>query len=94
MAVGDVVSSMSVVSSGGFMSIIPGSGQHWVIHNLYHGNDVCLQLYNGTNPMSFTSIAGANVETNLQFHCTEAIYLRVQSVADSAWMGFDGVQTK
>lgn len=94
MALGSTIQGLSGVGSGAFFSIQANSGQEWVVHNIYHQAGVHLQWYNGTNVLSFTSIASANVETNLQFHVTNSIYIRVQNTTTaSQFIGYDAIQT-
>lgn len=94
MALGSIIQGLSVVASGGFLNIQASSGQEWVIHNVYHSGAVHYQWYDGTTPLSFTSVSCGNAETNLQFHVTNSIYVRIQNTTTvSQFIGYDGVQT-
>lgn len=94
--VGDVFSVLSSVAAGSVLDIQPGAGVEVVIHNIYHEDNVDLQWYDGTNTLTFSVMAGAGAETNLQFHCKNALRVRIKNTHASAakLLGYDGVQTK
>lgn len=96
MAVGDVKSGLSSVATGAVLDIQAGSGEEWVIHNIYHESDIDLQWYDGTNTLTWASaIPGPGAETNLQSHVTNTRRVRVKNTnASTKLIGYDGVQTK
>jgi len=96
MAVGDVKSSIAVVSAGGRLDIRPPSGEEWVIHNIYHEYDVDLEFYDGTNAITFDTDSGAGVYAKYAFHVTNTIRIRVENLdgSNSRKIGYDGVQTR
>jgi len=95
MAVGDVKNGLSNVAAGDYLDIRPPVGEEWVIHNIYHANDIQLELYDGTNSLIFDTDAGAGVYAKYAFHVTNSIRIRVKNTSTSAQLiGYDGVQTK
>jgi hypothetical protein len=96
VAVGDVASALTSVAAAAFLDILPGAGIEWVIHNIYHEYDVEMQFYDGTNSLIFTTVLGANVESNLQLHVNNTRRVRVKNTHGSLakFIGYDGVQTK
>lgn len=95
MAVGDVKSGISNISSGSYLDIRPPAGEEWVIHNIYHASDVQLEFYDGTNSLIFDTDAGAGVYAKYSFHVTNSIRIRVKNTSTSPQLiGYDGVQTK
>jgi len=95
MALGDVKSALSVaVASGGFLDIQPPSTEEWVIHNVYHENDVALQWYDGTNVIEFDLSFGAGVYAKFNFHVLNARRIRIRNAAGVAQdLGYDGILT-
>lgn len=95
MAIGDVRSGISSISSNGFLNIQPPSGEEWVIHNIYHEDSVELYFSDGTNNLLFDAEQGVGYWAWYEFHVTNSRYLRVKNVTASAKLiGYDGVQTK
>jgi hypothetical protein len=97
MAVGDVVADTASVANGAYMTIQPGSGVEWVIHNLYwSGASVEVSKYDGTNEVKFASDTTFGALLNVYIHVTNTDYLRIKNVSGSAAVicGYDGVITK
>lgn len=98
MAVGDIFSNMVLTSSGGALDILPTStGLEVVIHNIsYASSSVDLAWYDGTNSLVFeSSIAGPNSLTNLQFHLTTGLRIRVINNGSTSYrLAYDGVVTR
>jgi hypothetical protein len=95
MAAGEVCVSDESVSDGSYMTIQPGSGAEWVIHNVYYGGAVEFYFYNGTNETKFDADATYGARLGLCLHATNSAYFRVKNISGgSIRMRFDGVQTK
>jgi hypothetical protein len=96
MAVGDVTSAYSNdLADDGYMSIQPGAGVEWVIHNIYCGDDAEIYWFDGTNYLLFYTVTGANWITGIFSHVTNTIYIKVKNVSGgTADFGYDGVITK
>jgi hypothetical protein len=97
MAVGDAVSDIQSISAAAVLSIQPGSGIEWIIHNIGHADNIDLQFYDGTNTLTVATITtGQGLEGNLQLHCTNTKYWRVKNTHASVakLIGYDGVISK
>lgn len=98
MAVGDVVSDLQNIAGGGatFLTVQPGSGVEWVIHNIYAEADVTISRYDGTDEVALDSSPTTGRHwSNLQLHLTNAQYLRILNLnAGAKDIGYDGVITK
>lgn len=95
MAAGDVVQGYSSISTGAFMTIQPGAGVEWTIHNIIHESKVELYISNGSNDMLFDADTGFGGWFWYFFHVTNSIYLKVKNTdAASKYIYYDGVQTK
>jgi len=96
MALGDVISFIGSVTAAGSVVAQPPAGTEWVIHNIWHADDLFPRFVSSGGFFFIASIApflGANVETNLQFHLTNSVYLAFG--ANSAQQfGYDGIVTK
>lgn len=95
MAVGDKVVSVSSINAAAYLTIQPGSGVEWTIHNIIvpNGKSAELHMYDGSNDIlidtSSTSWLG------YVFHLTNSVYLRVKNTdVATQLLGYSGVQTK
>jgi len=95
MPVGDVASGMQSIAADTYLNIQPPVGEEWVIHNIYHQNDVELYLTDGTNYLKFDEDIGEGVYAYYDFHVTNSLYLAVRNTHSAAQLiGFDGIKTK
>jgi hypothetical protein len=96
LAKGDVVSGLSSIAAGAYLTIQPTAPVEEVIHNIYHEYDVQLEFYDGSNALVFDAEAGAGVYARYAFHCTNDRYIRVKNTHGSLakLIGFDGVITR
>lgn len=96
MAAGDAyIVAPASISDAAFMDLQPGSGVEVVVHNIYvpEGTAVEVYYYDGTDTIKHWS--GVTSLYNLQFHCTNAVYIRVKNVSGSAAiLAADGMTTK
>lgn len=96
MAAGDAVcSDVTSISDTAYMTIQPGAGVEWVIHNISVPNDKAVELYyyNGTNEIKVDANTGGWI--GYFFHCNNTRYYRVKNVSGGAvYMAYDGMQTK
>ena len=94
MAVGDVVSAVVSLTNAASYYIQPTSGNEWVIHNIYHPRNIDLRWFNnGVLVGSVGILTGPNIQTNLQFHLTNSIFV-VIGCNSAQVIGYDGVVTK
>lgn len=95
MAKGDVVAGMSNLTAGAKLSIQPGSGLEWIIHNIYHAADAELYIVEGSNELLFAS-SGAKGSWSAYFlHLTDTHYLKVKNTnAASKLVSYDGIVSK
>jgi hypothetical protein len=95
MAVGDVTSDIQSINAGSYLDIQPGSGIEWVIHNIYHEDQVQLEFYDGSNSLIFDSDTGPGIWAWYEFHCNNTRRIRAKNTAaTSKLIGYDGVVTK
>ena len=93
MAAGDAITNITSVTNASSFVIQATSGQEWVIHNIHHAKDCALLWTNGTLIGTMSILFGSNIETNLQLHITNSVYIALHS--NSAHIvGYDGVVTK
>lgn len=96
MAVGDVVSDLAAgIANNDSMTIQPGSGSEWNIHNIYFSADVEVYYYDDINYSLVTAETGAGALTKQSLHVTHTCYLKVKNVSGAASnLGYDGIETK
>ena len=96
MAVGDVVTDLQSITTTSYLTIQPGAGVEWVIHNIYGAADCEVSRYDGTDESLIdTSPTVGRWWSNLQLHLTNGQYLRIRNInAASKVIGYDGVVTK
>ena len=96
MALGDaVVVASTSVANGSSLTIQPGSGIEWIIHNIYVPEDSAIEVYatDGANPIKFDSNSGGFRQEH--WHLTNAQYITVKNVSGgSIYMKYDGIITK
>lgn len=94
MAVGDVISDIQSIAASAYLDIQPGAGVEYVIHNIYHEDQVEVYFYDGTNNLLFDSDSGKGDFQGI-YHCENVDRIRVKNTAGtSKLIGYDGVQTK
>ena len=85
------VNGNSSVANDAYLTIQPGAGVEWVIHNLFLGDTGNIETYDGSNAIVFETGAAGWVG-NLELHCTNTDYIRIQNKSgDSARFGYDGI---
>jgi len=95
MAIGDVVTAHSSVNAAASLTIQPGAGAEWVIHNLYYGAEMELYRTDGVNAVKIDSDSSLGCRLGAVFHLTNSIYLQLKNVsAGAAYFGYDGIVTK
>lgn len=96
MANGDaVVVASTSVGAGASLTIQPGSGIEWIVHNIYVEPTSTAELYvtDGSNDILVDSNAGGWV--GYFFHLTNAQYMKVKNTGSSSvYMKYDGIITK
>lgn len=96
MAAGDAYIAAPVsTADAAHLDLQPSAGVEVVVHNVYlpEGTKVELYYYDGTDTIkhltTYTSLY------NVQFHCTNSVYIRVKNVSGaSAILAADGMTTK
>jgi hypothetical protein len=96
MAAGDayIVSPVSTADTA-HLDLQPGSGVEVVVHNVYlpEGKKCELYYYDGTDTIKHLTTYSSLY--NVQFHCTNAVYIRVKNVSGAAAiLAADGMVTK
>jgi len=95
MAKGDIHSALDSISAGAFLDTAPGSGVEAVIHNIYHQDEISIELYDGSNQLEFVSNqTGNGVFAYYTYHITNTVRIRIKNEAGTAKLiGYDGVIT-
>lgn len=96
MAQGDAIAEIQETQGGSTLSIQPGSGTEWTIHNVYHGTDATLEITDGSISSEVDSISGSGCWAAQTWHLTNNHYLNLTlnaSSTTSALTGYDGVVT-
>lgn len=98
MAIGDVVSDLVSVPSGGVVDMRPPSGNEWIIHNVVYGSGSSIQ-YNKVSAsgsiLTFDTDSTMGGRFNGSYHCTNDIWYQLEnSGSASVLVSYDGVQTK
>lgn len=94
MAINDVVSDTQSIADTAYLTIQPGVGVEWSIHNIDFAGAVQISKYDGTDEVVFR-IETAAGEYACVRHVTNGQYLRVKNVSGGTLViGYDGVQTK
>lgn len=92
MATGDVVSIIESHVQNEYMTIRPGVGVEWIIHNIYFNQPVEIQFYDGSNALIFEWINDIGEWPWTLFHLKNGYYLRVKATNfGTTLMAYDGV---
>jgi hypothetical protein len=97
MAVGDVVCSVSSISTAAQLNIQPGAGREWVIHNINYGGAMSIAQSDTTTSTlcTFDTDSAAGNRANLSYHCSTAFFYVIRNTSTLAYYaGYDGVVTK
>jgi len=97
MAAGDAVSAVTSVAAAASLTIQPGSGAEWVIHNLeYAATSVTLYKSDGTHTIAiYSDTAGPGALLNVALHATNSLYFILTNTSGStAYLSYDGMATK
>ena len=95
MAKGDAVGNISSVNAAAVLTIQPGAGIEWIIHNIYHEGEVELKIVKGSNHLLFEASGGKGSWSAYFIHVTDTQYLEVKNTnAASKLIGYDGIVSK
>lgn len=96
MAIGDaVVVASTSVANNAYLTIQPGAGIEWVIHNVHVPNTAAIEMYmtDGTNDILTDKNTGGWL--GYFMHLTNAQYMKIKNVSGgSIYMKYDGIITK
>jgi hypothetical protein len=96
MSVADaVVVASTSVAAGESLTIQPGTGIEWIIHNIYIPSSVTVEMYvtDGENPILVDSNTGGWL--GFFFHLTNAQYMTIKNTsASTAYFKYDGIISK
>lgn len=95
MALGDALSFIGSITAAGSVVVQPPAGAEWVIHNIWHGDDLYPRWTSsgGFFVCSVRPFLGADFETNHQIHLTNSVFLAFGSNSGQTF-GYDGMATK
>tara|TARA_R110000824_G_scaffold278698_1_gene466971 strand:- start:665 stop:940 length:276 start_codon:yes stop_codon:yes gene_type:complete len=91
MAVGDVVSELSVQST--YLIFQPASGVNVVVSSIFRATAEAYGLYDGTN-WSYSSTPITDGGANIKIFLTNSIYLKINVVGGGGFTSFSGIQIK
>jgi len=95
MAKGDAVGDVSSVNAAAVLTIQPGAGIEWIIHNIYHEAEVELKVVEGGNELLFDDDSTKGSWSAYFFHLTNTHYLKVKNTnAGAKLIGYDGIVSK
>jgi len=97
MASGDAVNGLSSVAGSAYLSIQPGAGVEWIIHNILvpDGSTSGVEVYawTGATYILIATITSSMLTHN--FHITNTYYLKLKNLAAGAlYLGYDGIVVK
>lgn len=92
MAKGDAVGDVAEVSAAAYMTIQPGAGKEWIIHNIYTAAEAELYIVKGAYELLFDAHTEKGAWANFVFHLTETYYMKVKNTnAGTKLIGYDGI---
>lgn len=95
MARGDTVAGLSSINAAATLTIQPGAGIEWIVHNIYHEAEVELKVVESTNELLFDSDTEKGSWNAYFFHLTNTHYLKVKNTNVGAKLiGYDGIVSK
>jgi hypothetical protein len=95
MTKGDTVASLSSVNAAASMTIRPGTGIEWIIHNIYHEAEVELYVVEGANELLFDDASAKGSWSAYFFHLTNTDYMKVKNTnAGAKLIRYDGIVSK
>lgn len=95
MAKGDAVGDLQSISADAVLTIQPGAGIEWIVHNIYHEDSAEVSLVKSSNELLFDSDTGKGSWSAFFFHLTNTHYLKVKNKAATAKLiGYDGIVSK
>lgn len=95
MAKGDAVGNLQSINAGEVLTLQPGAGIEWIIHNIYHEAEVELRVVEGANKLLFADAAVKGSWSAYFFHLTNTHYLEVKNTnAAAKLIAYDGIVSK
>ena len=86
MAKGDAVGDVASVNAAAVLTVKPGAGVEWIIHNIFHEAEVELYVVKSTNELLFDDAAAKGSWSAYFFHLTNTQYLKVKNTVGTASM--------
>lgn len=95
MARGDVVAGLSSIGAAATLTIKPGAGKEWIIHNIYTEAEAELYIVEDANELLFDDASAKGSWSAYFFHLTLTHYLKVKNTNVGAKLiGYDGIVSK
>ena len=92
MAKGDAVGNVLSVNAAAVLTIQPGAGIEWIVHNIFHAGEVELYVVKSTNELLFDDAAAKGSWSAYFFHVTNTQYFKVKNTnAGAKLIGYDGI---
>jgi len=93
MGIGDIHSTIAAISASDTLTIQPGSGDEWVIHNIFTSGTIEFVVVNGSN-----SVIVETTDESLTayfFHANNTQYYKIINKEGSEIKaGYDAIETK
>jgi|SRR5690242_2304869 len=95
MSRGSVKYDLQSVSAGGFLTILPPSGEEWVLHTIYSEYPSELYFTDGTDLILAESLVGVGgYVSGLTYRLTHNLYFKLKNVdSASRKLAYSGIQT-
>lgn len=96
MAAGDAyIASPVSTADAAHLDLQPSAGVEVVVHNVYVPEGTAIELYYYDGADTIKHFSTNTSLYNVQFHCTNSVYIRVKNVSGSAAiLAADGMTTK
>ena len=97
MTSGDAVNALSSIGTGAYLTIQPGAGVEWIIHNLLvpDGSTSGVEVYEFTGATSLLIATITSSMLSHNFHLTNTYYLKMKNLSTgSVVLGYDGIVVK
>lgn len=84
MARGDAIVSGATLSGAQAWTLQPSGTEEWIIHNVYHGNDVDVRISSATGYVIAGSNSGEGSLAKYQWHITNSQYMVIKNTTSAA----------
>ena len=88
---GSIVSEVSSIVAGAYLTIQPAVGTEWGIQTIFHADDINIEFGDGANWIVVDDATGSGIYSRYLFLCTNDHYIRIENnSAGAALIGYTG----